>query len=78
MGGSCKLSEKDLSMGQYARVDGDVDQLCGSNGYAIDADTGNITFDKNQGQVLVRTQLHKPVARQPCSGTQSRPDNAGC
>ena len=52
VGGNYKLSDKDLIMGQYARVDGDVDQLYGSNGYAIDAETGNITFDKNQGLVL--------------------------
>lgn len=52
VGGSCKSSDKDLIMGQYTRVDGDVDQFCGSNGYAIDVDTGNITFDKKQGQVL--------------------------
>ena len=52
VGGSYKLSDKDLIMGQYTRVDGDVDQLYGSNGYAVDADTGNITFDKNQGLVL--------------------------
>ncbi len=52
VGGSYKLSDKDVVMGQYTRVDGDIDQLYGSNGYAIDADTGNITFDKNQGVVL--------------------------
>ena len=52
VGGSYKLSDNDLLMGQYTRVDGDVDQLYGSNGYAIDATTGSITFDKNQGLVL--------------------------
>ena len=52
VGGSYKLTDKDLFMGQYTRVDGDVDQLYGSNGYAIDAGTGEITFDKNQGLVL--------------------------
>jgi len=52
IGGSYKLTDKDLLMGQYTRVDGDVDQLYGSNGYAIDATTGAITFDKNQGLVL--------------------------
>ena len=52
VGGSYKLTDKDLLMGQYTRVDGDVDQLYGSNGYAIDAATGDITFDKNQGLVL--------------------------
>ena len=39
-------------MGQYTRVDGDVDALYGSNGYAIDPATGAITFDHNQGVVL--------------------------
>ena len=52
VGGSYKLTDKDLLMGQYTRVDGDVDQLYGSNGYAIDGTTGEITFDKNQGLVL--------------------------
>jgi len=52
VGGSYKLTDKDLLMGQYTRVDGDVDQLYGSNGYAIDAVTGAISFDKNQGLVL--------------------------
>ena len=39
-------------MGQYTYVEGDVDQLYGSNGYAIDGSTGAITFDKNQGLVV--------------------------
>ena len=51
VGGSFKLTDKDVFMGQYTYVDGDVDQLYGSNGYAIDG-AGNITFDKNQGLVL--------------------------
>jgi DcaP outer membrane protein len=52
LGGSYKLSGKDTLMGQYTRVDGDVDQLYGSNGYVVDAASGNITFDKNHGLVL--------------------------
>ncbi len=52
LGGSYKLTDKDVLMGQYTRVDGDVDQLYGSNGYSIDATTGAISFDKNQGLVL--------------------------
>jgi hypothetical protein len=52
VGGSYKLNDKNLLMAQYARVDGDVDQLYGSNGYEIDGTTGAITFDKNQGLVL--------------------------
>jgi len=52
VGGSYKLTDKDLFMGQYTRVDGDVDQLYGSNGYAIDSTSGDIAFDKNQGLVL--------------------------
>jgi hypothetical protein len=52
LGANYKLSDKDQFMGQYTRVDGDVDQLYGSNGYTVDANTGNITFDKNQGLVL--------------------------
>ena len=51
LGGNFKLTDKDLLMGQYTAVDGDVDQLYGSNGYAIDA-AGAITFDKNQGLVV--------------------------
>ena len=64
VGGSYKITDKDILMGQYTRVDGDVDQLYGSNGYSIDTDkfdatgaqthvgTGALTFDKNQGLVF--------------------------
>jgi hypothetical protein len=52
IGGSYKLSKKDLLTGQFTRVDGDIDQLYGSNGYAIAADSGAITFDRNKGLVL--------------------------
>jgi DcaP outer membrane protein len=52
VGASYKLSDKDLLVSQYTRVDGDIDQLYGSNGYGVGADTGNITFDRNQGMVL--------------------------
>ena len=52
LGGSYKLSDRDVVMGQYTRVDGDVDQLYGSNGYTINATSGDITFDRNQGLVL--------------------------
>jgi opacity protein-like surface antigen len=51
LGASYKLTDKDVLMGQYTRVDGDADQLYGSNAYAI-SETGAITFDKNQGLVL--------------------------
>ena len=51
VGGSYKITDKDLLMGQYTSVEGDIDQLYGSNGYAIDAN-GAITFDKNQGLVV--------------------------
>ncbi|MEK8048652.1 DcaP family trimeric outer membrane transporter [Ideonella sp. DXS22W] len=52
VGGSYKLTDKDLLMGQYTQVDGDFDQLYGSNAYAIDATDGKITFDRNRGLVL--------------------------
>lgn len=52
VGGSYKLRDKDVLMGRYTRVDGDVDQLYGSNGYAVDTTTGAITFDKNQDLVV--------------------------
>ncbi|CAN5282826.1 DcaP family trimeric outer membrane transporter [soil metagenome] len=52
VGGSYKLTDKDVLMGQYTRVDGDIDQLYGSNGYSIDSATGKIRFDRNQGLVL--------------------------
>ena len=63
VGGSYKLTDKDLLMGQYTRVDGDVDQLYGSNGYAIDAGTGQITFDKNQGIVVGYTKTFSDQLR---------------
>lgn len=52
VGGRYKLSDKDTLMAQYTRVDGDIDMLYGSNGYAIDPATGALSFDKNQGLVL--------------------------
>jgi hypothetical protein len=52
VGGSFKIDDKNLLMGQYAQVSGDIDQLYGSNGYSIDATTGAFTFDKNRGLVL--------------------------
>jgi DcaP outer membrane protein len=52
VGGRYKLTERDTLMAQYTRVDGDIDMLYGSNGYAIDSGTGALSFDKNQGIVL--------------------------
>lgn len=52
VGGRYKLSAKDVLMGQYTWVDGDIDQLYGANGYSIDGATGRIAFDQNQGVVL--------------------------
>jgi hypothetical protein len=52
IGGSFKITDKDLLMGQFARVDGDFDQMYGSNGYSIDQNTGEITFDHNLGLVV--------------------------
>ena len=54
-------------MGQYTWVDGDVDALYGSNGYATADTTGAVTFDHNQGLVLgyahvVSDQLRSNVA----------------
>ncbi|WP_332877409.1 DcaP family trimeric outer membrane transporter [Massilia sp. S19_KUP03_FR1] len=52
LGASYKASAQDLFTAQFTRVDGDIDQLYGSNGYAIATDTGAITFDRNLGLVL--------------------------
>ena len=52
VGGSFKLTDKDLLMAQYAMVQGDFDQMYGSNGYALDTSTGEIGLDRNQGLVL--------------------------
>lgn len=52
VGGRYKLSAKDTVMAQYARVDGDIDMLYGSNGYSINPVSGALSFDKNQGIVL--------------------------
>ncbi|PTT87367.1 porin [Pelomonas sp. HMWF004] len=62
VGGNYKLSDKDLLMAQYTRVDGDADQLYGSNGYAIAAD-GAISFDQNQGLVLGYARAFNPRLR---------------
>jgi hypothetical protein len=62
VGGNHKLSDQDLLMAQYTRVDGDADQLYGSNGYAIAAD-GAISFDKNQGLVLGYARAFSPQLR---------------
>lgn len=56
LGGNYKITDKDLIMGQYTYVEGDIDQLYGSNGYSIDAATGNLAFDKNQGLALGYTR----------------------
>ena len=50
VGGSIKLSDTDLLMGQFARVTGDYDMMYGSAGYSVDGD-GNLLFDKNDGLV---------------------------
>jgi hypothetical protein len=73
IGGSYKITDKDLLMGQYTRVDGDIDQLYGSNGYAIDATTGAITFDKNQGLVVAYAKTFSDQLR----GTLSYGMNRG-
>jgi len=52
VGGRYKLTDNDTLMAQYARVDGDIDMLYGSNGYAINPVNGALTFDKNQGVVM--------------------------
>lgn len=52
VGGRYKLTDKDTLMAQYARVDGDIDMLYGSNGYTINPVNGALLFDKNQGVVL--------------------------
>lgn len=52
VGGRYKLSDKDTLMAQYTRVDGDIDMLYGSNGYAINPTNGALSFDKNQGLVV--------------------------
>ena len=51
VGGSFKLTGKDLLMGQYTIADGSINNLAGANGYTIDAN-GNISVDRNQGLVL--------------------------
>ena len=73
IGGSYKITDKDLLMGQYTRVDGDIDQLYGSNGYAIDATTGAISFDKNQGLVVAYAKTFSDQLR----GTLSYGMNRG-
>jgi hypothetical protein len=51
IGGNYKLTDKDLLMGQYTKVDGDIDNLYGANGYTTD-EAGNVLFDKNWGVTL--------------------------
>lgn len=62
-GGRFKASERDLLMAQYTRVDGDIDQLYGANGYAIDAATGAIAFDRGEGLVLGYTRTFSEQLR---------------
>ena len=50
MGGNYKLTENDLVMFTVARVDGDFDNMIGSNGYWIDG--SQIMFDRNVGFAL--------------------------
>ncbi len=63
VGGSYKLGGKDLLMAQYALVNGDVDALYGSNGYAIANPSGAISFDRNQGLVLGYAHVFDPRLR---------------
>ena len=77
VGGNYKLTSKDLFMGQYTYVEGDIDQLYGSNGYSIDSTTGNITFDKNQGFTVgyartINDQLRGTVAYAMNSGDSAQ------
>jgi len=51
IGGSYKLTDKDVLMGQYTIAEGPINNLYGSNGYSI-APSGAITFDRNQGVVV--------------------------
>ena len=75
VGGSYKLTDKDLLMGQYTRVDGDIDQLYGSNGYSIAGD-GSITFDKNQGLVVGYTKTFSDQLRGTLAYGMNRGDSA--
>ena len=50
-GGSYKITEKDVLMGQYTIAEGPINNLYGSNGYSI-APSGAVTFDRNQGVVF--------------------------
>jgi hypothetical protein len=63
IGGSYQVNDQHLLMLQYARVTGDVDQLYGSNGYAIDATTGAISFDNNRGLVAGWAHKHNDQLR---------------
>ena len=76
VGGSYKLGDKDTFMGQYTHVDGDVDQLYGSNGYAIDMTTGVITFDHNQGLVLGYAHVFSDKLRSNVSAGLNRGQTA--
>lgn len=51
VGASFKLTDKDLLMGQFARVTGDMDMMYGSNGHAFN-DADELVFDRNDGLVL--------------------------
>ena len=75
IGGSYKLTDKDLLMGQYTRVDGDIDQLYGSNGYSIAAN-GEISFDKNQGLVVGYTKTFSDQLRGTLAYGLNRGDSA--
>lgn len=75
IGGSYKLTDKDLLMGQYTRVDGDIDQLYGSNGYSIAGD-GSISFDKNQGLVVGYTKTFSDQLRGTLAYGLNRGDSA--
>jgi opacity protein-like surface antigen len=52
LGGAFKFTDKDTLMAQYTYVKGDFDHLIGSNGYAVDETTGEITLYKSHGLVV--------------------------
>jgi hypothetical protein len=63
VGGNVKLGTSDVLMAQITSVDGDVDQLYGSNGYSIDPLTGAIGFDRNTGLVFGYAKTFSPNLR---------------
>jgi hypothetical protein len=61
MGGSYKITDKDLLMGQYTRVDGDIDQLRGTLSYGMNRGKTAQAVDNRTLQQVFSNVIYSPI-----------------